>query len=82
MVKRLSLVLLLLMVGVAFSACHAVEPALNSMSGVGSSANASHADMILRQWGADAKRNERLYDNYFLNYDVNDPYRGDRVAGN
>lgn len=81
MVKRLSLALFLLTFGVAMGGCHTVGNALNGMSGVGTSANASRTDMALRQWGADSERNGRFVDTYFLNYDINDPYRGDRLSG-
>ncbi len=84
MVKRLSLVMLLAFVGLGVSGCRFAAPALEEAGGCGRAGGCrgdSKSKAILRQWGQDARKNERFVDNYFLNYDINDPYRGDCVSG-
>jgi hypothetical protein len=84
MVKGIVLAALLVTSMVAFGGCRLAAPALESVGGAEcgpSSVGPSKTQMILRQWGRDQRSNERFVDNYFLNYDVNDPYRGDCLAG-
>lgn len=83
MVKRLTMVALLLTVGFAFSGCR-FAGGLESACGrecqeCGAFGNKNCA--IMRQWGRDARKSERCIDHLFFNYDVNDPYRGDCLVG-
>ena len=77
MVKRMSLVALLVAATFSISGCRFAAPALESMGGRG----CTKTQAILNQWGRDARKNERFVDQYAFNYDINDPYRGDRLVG-
>jgi hypothetical protein len=88
MVKRFALVMLLVGAGLATSGCRFVAPVLEEAGGCGCNRGCGDAcapdtksKAMLRQWGADARRNEQFIDTYFFNYDINDPYRGDCVSG-
>ena len=84
LIKRAACVVLLLVtVGLAFGGCRAVAPALEGISGADccEQAGPSKENMIVRQWARDTRKNERFVDTYFLNYDINDPYRGDCLVG-
>ena len=84
MVARTTIAILLLVtVGLAFGGCRIVRPALQEVGGAGcyKQPGPSKTSMIVRQWERDAAKNERFVDQYFLNYDVNDPYRGDCLVG-
>ena len=82
MLKRLSLVLLVVSMVMPLSACRFAAPMLEDMSGGGCCGGCNDgcttkSDLILRQWARDARRGEECVDALFLNYDRNDPYRGD-----
>ncbi|MHC5010072.1 MAG: hypothetical protein ACYTG6_03860 [Planctomycetota bacterium] len=85
MLKRLSLVFGLVLVVGALSGCRLGAPAAESLGGYPYGAHGSFSDTkskaILRQWGRDAREGERFIDQYFLNYNINDPYRGDALVG-
>ena len=79
MLKRLCLVLALVMLAMPISACRFIAPALEDIGGYGACNDGctTKTDLIVRQWARDARRGEEFGDTYFLNYDRNDPYRGD-----
>ena len=83
--KRLSLVAALVLVLGMASGCRWIAPPLESAGGCPYSCHGTACDSkskaILREWGRDARRGEQFIDQYFLNYDINDPYRGDCVTG-
>jgi hypothetical protein len=84
MVKGIVLAALLLTATVAVGGCRFVAPALESVSGAECGpcgAGPSKTQMIMRQWARDTRKNEQFFDQYLLNYDINDPYRGDCLAG-
>ena len=76
-------ILVLVTVGLAFGGCRVVRPALSEVGGAGcyTQPGPSKTSMIVRQWERDAHKNERFVDQYFLNYDIDDPYRGDCLVG-
>lgn len=80
MLKRLTLVALLVTVGFAFSGCR-FAGGLESACGRDVPDRNGKNCAILQQWGRDARKSERAIDNMFFNYDTNDPYRGDPVVG-
>ena len=82
MVKRLSLVLLIVAFALPVGACRVAAPALESAGGYGGCGGEcmTKTKMILRQWGRDARKNEEIIDTYLFNYDRNDPYRADRYV--
>lgn len=81
MLKRLTLVLVVVSMVSPLAACRFAAPALEDMSanccGSCSDGCTTKTDMILRQWARDARRGEECIDAMFFNYDRNDPYRGD-----
>ena len=82
--KRTSLAILLLAAVFTVGGCRFGAPILESTGGANCGTNRcgpSKTQMILRNWGRDARKNEQFVDQYFLNYDVNDPYRGDCLVG-
>ncbi len=83
--KRLSLVVGLVLVLGMVSGCRFIAPPLESMGGCPYSCHGTACDTktraVLREWGRDARAGEQFIDTYFLNYNVNDPYRGDCVVG-
>jgi hypothetical protein len=84
MLKRLSLMVGLIAALGAFGGCRFVAPVAESVGGCppGSSASMGQKNKaIMRQWGRDLRKGERFVDQYFLNYDINDPYRGDCLTG-
>jgi hypothetical protein len=87
MVKRFALVVFVLG-SIALSGCRFVAPVFEEAGGCGRAGGCgcpggagcgpdTKSKAMLRQWGADARRNEQFVDTYFFNYDINDPYRGD-----
>ena len=81
MLKRLTMVALLVTVGFAFSGCR-FAGGLDSACGRTSTACDDGKNCaILNQWGRDARKSERAIDHMFFNYDINDPYRGDYLVG-
>ena len=76
-------ILLLVTVGLAFGGCRVMRPALSELGGAQcyKQGGPSKTSMIVRQWERGAAKNERFVDQYFLNYDINDPYRGDCLVG-
>jgi len=82
--KRTSLAILLLAAVFTVGGCRVIAPGLESIGGANCACNhagPTKAQMILRQWGRDARKNEQFIDQYALNYDINDPYRGDCLVG-
>lgn len=76
MSKRLMLVLVLVAFGGAFSACRYGGPALEKWAGSG----CTKTEQMLRHQARLARKQEAFIDQYFFNYDINDPYRGDLYA--
>ena len=84
MLKRLSLVMLLCVLCVAASGCRFGAPVLEQIGGCGCSACAgpdNKTKAMFRGWARSARKQERCIDQNFLNYDINDPYRMDCLAG-
>ncbi len=85
MQKRLALVFALMLGSPLLGGCRFAAPVLEDVGGCPYSCHMGACDTktkaMLRQWGADARRNERFIDEYFFNYDIHDPYRGDCVVG-
>ncbi len=84
MFKVISLAVLLFVATISVGGCRVVAPGLESLGGAetgGGNIGPTKTQMILRQWGRDTRKNERFVDQYFLNYDINDPYRGDALVG-
>jgi hypothetical protein len=82
--KRTSLAILLLAAVFTVGGCRLGAPVLESAGGAncgGNRCGPSKSQMLLRNWGRDARKQEQFIDQYFLNYDVNDPYRGDCLVG-
>lgn len=83
--KRLFLIVGLVLAVGLLSGCRFVAPVFEGAGGCPYSCHGGTCDSkskaILRQWGQDARGGEQFVDQYFLNYDVNDPYRGDCVVG-
>lgn len=82
MLKRLTMLAVLVTVGFAFSGCRFAGSAFEGACG----RDCTQCDdgkncAILNQWGRDMRKNERCVDHLFFNYDVNDPYRGDCLVG-
>jgi len=76
MLKRITFVLLLVMMVAPMAACRMYAPLMEDL-GVGGVSGMSKTQMILSQQGRNARMQEEFVDTYFLNYDRNDPYRGD-----
>ena len=76
MLKRITFVLLLVMMVAPMAACRMYAPLMEDLGGGGVS-GMSKTQMILSQQGRNARMQEEFVDTYFLNYDRNDPYRGD-----
>ncbi|MGE0193942.1 MAG: hypothetical protein AB7T63_18100 [Planctomycetota bacterium] len=84
MFKRLSLFALVLVAGASLAGCNGAAAGLETLSGRDCQGCGSWGDKnnaILGQWARDARHNERLIDKHFLNYDIDDPYRGDCLVG-
>jgi hypothetical protein len=84
MLKRLSLAVGLIAALGAFGGCRFMAPVAENVGGCppGSTACAGAKNRaIVRQWGRNLRKQERFIDTYFLNYDINDPYRGDCLTG-
>ena len=83
--KRISLVIAIVAVMGCLGGCRFAAPLAESAGGHPYSAHGCCGDTktkaILRQWGRDARRGEQFVDQYFLNYNIHDPYRGDPVVG-
>ena len=80
MLKRLSMVALLVTMGFAMSGCR-LGGNLEGACGRQCLCDDGKGCAILHQWGRDARKSERCIDHLLFNYDVNDPYRGDCVVG-
>ncbi len=76
MLKRITIALLLIMMVAPISACRFIAPAAEDIGG-GGVGGMSKTQMIISQQGRHARQGEEFIDTYFLNYDRNDPYRGD-----
>ena len=78
MLKRMALAAGLVLAGVSATGCRIAAPAFESAGGYTHCGQCdSKTKMILRQQGRNARHVEEFMDTYFLNYDINDPYRGD-----
>ena len=78
MLKQVALVAGLVVAGLAASGCRVVAPGLEEVSGYSAGGGSTtKTQMILRQQARGARNVEEFVDTYFLNYDSNDPYRGD-----
>ena len=76
MSKRLLMVLVVLMAGSLVGGCRFASPALEALSGSG----CTKTQQIIRHQARNARKGEAFIDQYFLNYAINDPYRGDLFA--
>lgn len=83
--KRLTLLAGLVLAMGLVSGCRFIAPPLESWGGSPYSTHGTMCDTkskaIMREWGRDARHGEQFVDQYLLNYDVHDPYRGDTVVG-
>ena len=83
--KRLSLVVAMVLVLGMTAGCRFVAAPLEAAGGCPTACHGTSCDSkskaILRGWGRDARCVEQFVDQYFLNYDINDPYRGDCRSG-
>ena len=79
MLKRFALVAIIGLICVVATGCRFGAPLLEDMGGYGKCGcnDCTKTKMIIRNWARDARHQERCIDNLFLNYDINDPYRGD-----
>lgn len=78
MLKRLSVVLVLLTLAAPMGACRFAAPAFEEVGGYGGCGDCmTKTKLILRQQGRHARMGEEFVDTYLLNYDRNDPYRAD-----
>jgi hypothetical protein len=81
MLKRIALAAGLVLAGVSATGCRLAAPAYESMGGYSQCGQCdSKTKMILRQQGRNSRHIEEFMDTYFLNYDINDPYRGDYLV--
>ena len=81
MLTRMALAAGLVLTGVFASGCRVAAPAYENMGGYNQcGACDSKTKMILRQQGRNSRHIESFVDTYFLNYDINDPYRGDTLV--
>ena len=83
--RRLALLAAVLGVSLmGFNGCRAAAPALEDLSG-NDCVDCGHfiqkSKRIMANWGRDMRESERAIDHLLLNYDVNDPYRGDCLVG-
>ena len=84
MVKVITLAVLLFAAAIFVGGCRFGAAGLESVSGAecgGGNIGPSKTSMIVRNWARDMRKQERFVDKHFLNYDINDPYRGDCLAG-
>ena len=84
MVKGITLAILLMASTFVVGGCRFVAPVLEGVGGAncaGCNNGPGKTNMIVRQWARDTRKNERFVDHYLLNYDINDPYRGDCLVG-
>ncbi|MFV1959632.1 MAG: hypothetical protein ACC662_09500 [Planctomycetota bacterium] len=85
MVKSLLLVAGFMMLVGGLGGCRLAAAALESVGGCPYPSHGAGHDTktkaMFRQWGHDARSGEQFIDQYFLNYDVNDPYRGSCWVG-
>ena len=84
MFKRLSLFALIIDASSSLVGCNGVASGLETLSGRDCHGCGSYGDKnraILGQWARDARYEERFIDKHFLNYDIDDPYRGDCLVG-
>lgn len=78
MLKRLSLVLVLVALAAPLGACRMVATAAEDLGGYGGCGDCmTKTKLIIRQQARNLRQNEEFVDTYFLNYDINDPYRAD-----
>jgi hypothetical protein len=81
MLTRLALAAGLVLTGVLSTGCRIAAPAYESMGGYnGCSDCDSKTKMMLRQQGRNSRHIEEFFDTHFWNYNINDPYRGDRLV--
>lgn len=83
--KRLLLVAALVIAANLLGGCRFAAPVFEDLGGCPSACHMGGCDTktkaMFRQWGSDARCGEQFIDQYFLNYDIHDPYRGDCKAG-
>ena len=71
---------LVLTLGVT-TGCRVIAPTLEDAGAYGGCGGCdSKSKMILRQQARNARHIEAFADQYFLNYDIHDPYRGDYLV--
>ena len=85
MQKRLLLMVGLVLVVGMLGGCRFAAPVLEDVGGCPGACHMGGCDTktkaIFRQWGQDAREGEAFIDEYFLNYNRCDPYRGDCYVG-
>jgi hypothetical protein len=78
MLTRIALAAGLALAVMTATGCRLAAPAFESAGGYNHPGQCdSKTKMILRQQGRNSRHIEEFVDTYFLNYDINDPYRGD-----
>jgi len=73
--RRLGALIVLLGLVVVLGACSAGSAALGRVGGCGQANLGTQVPTYFRTWARDAQYQQEFIDTYFLNYDVNDPYR-------
>ena len=85
MVKSLLLIVGMLVLVGGLGGCRVIAPVCEDIGGCPYSCHGGGCDTktkaMFRQWGRDARAGEQFIDQYFLNYDRYDPYRGNCTVG-
>jgi hypothetical protein len=77
MVRRLGIVFALVVVVTGLAGCYGISRGLGAVGGCDSITLGSPTCAYARAWSRNAWHQQQFIDQYFLNYDVNDPYRCD-----
>jgi hypothetical protein len=77
MVRRLAVLMGVLVLVTGLAGCYTGSRALGSVSGCNSVTLGSPVCTYARAWSRNMWHQQQFIDQYFLNYDVNDPYRCD-----
>ncbi len=81
MLKRFSLVLMIVALASPLAACRFIAAGAEDIGGYGSCDGCmTKTKLMVRQQGRNFRECESLIDTYIYNYDINDPYRADYVV--
>ena len=81
MFKQLALAVGFVVSGFSFSGCRVAAPVLEDAGGYSQADSCdTKTKKIVRQQGRNARKCEEFIDTYFWNYDIHDPYRGDKYV--